>query len=467
MKIITCNNNDIKINSYVLIENNHAIVIDPYDFNEIEQAISLNTLDYILLTHEHFDHISAVEKLREKYNIKVVGQELTSKNIQSSKKNLSKFSRVILDYMQIVPKAPIKSLQVRPADIVFQNDFKLNWQGHTFVFKHTPGHSEGSACIYVERYLFVGDSLFECCETDVKGSSASRKDYENITIPFLNSFNKSMRVYSGHYNSFLLGDKINAKQRALEIFKNRCKYTNCYVNFNTFKQLLNNSDFFVRDESFFIVQKEENFYRFYYYVEKYENLTNLDSFFKMYKKPIVLEMVSQNTIEKKHYKNIGFDLYKTYSRYFIAANTKKAKKLKYNPIELANNEDIETIKKMIDNAFDPLSDYIPDYEALKNFIKKDEIYVVKINQKIAGTAIYEKLGKNYYFRLSCVDKKYRNGFIGYILASNLLSENTNYKTWIDDENSLAINLNKKIGYRQDGLKNYIFVKKHLDIVKEK
>ena len=66
IKIVTCNRNFININSYVLIYKNFSIVIDPNNFDEIEKALNGTKLEYIFLTHEHFDHIMAVEKLREK-----------------------------------------------------------------------------------------------------------------------------------------------------------------------------------------------------------------------------------------------------------------------------------------------------------------------------------------------------------------------------------------------------------------
>ena len=110
IKIVTCNNNDIKINSYVLINQNYSIVIDPNNFDEIEKVLDGTKLEYIFLTHEHFDHIMAVDKLREKYNAKLIAQKLTSKNIQSSSKNLSKFSEIIFDFMKKTQTSKIEEI---------------------------------------------------------------------------------------------------------------------------------------------------------------------------------------------------------------------------------------------------------------------------------------------------------------------------------------------------------------------
>lgn len=210
IKIITCNNNDIKINSYVLIYQNYSIVIDPNNFDEIERVLDGTKLEYIFLTHEHFDHIMSVDKLREKYQAKVIAQKLTSKNIQSSSKNLSKFSEIIFDFMKKTQTSKIEEISINSADIEYEDSYNLNWYGNTFFFKHTPGHSEGSSCIYINNYLFTGDSLFEKVDTSFLGGKKTRDDYLNITMPFFYSLDKKMQVFAGHYDSFILENKLSS-----------------------------------------------------------------------------------------------------------------------------------------------------------------------------------------------------------------------------------------------------------------
>lgn len=64
----------------------------------------------------------------------------------------------------------------------------------------------------------------------------------------------------------------------------------------------------------------------------------------------------------------------------------------------------------------------------------------------------------FYFRLSCVHKTHRPGIIGYALASSAPSSARTLTTWINDSNIEAITLNTALGYKPDGLKNYIFIK---------
>ncbi len=106
-----------------------------------------------------------------------------------------------------------------------------------------------------------------------------------------------------------------------------------------------------------------------------------------------------------------------------------------------------------------MSDYIPSNDELKNLILNKEVFIVKVDDKLAGVSIYEKKYKNYYFRLSCVNQNHRPGLIGYMLASTSPQDGSNYSTWIDDKNFEAIKLNTFLGYKPDGIKNYIFVSK--------
>lgn len=209
IKIVTCNQNFININSYVLIYKNFSIVIDPNNIDEIEKAINGTKLEYIFLTHEHFDHIMAVDKLREKYNAKLIAQKFTSNNIQSSSKNLSKFSEIIFEFMKKTTNSKIEEIIVNKADIEYEDTYELYWHGKVFFFKHTPGHSEGSSCICIDNFLFSGDSLFENVETSFLGGKKTKLEYCNITLPFFNSLDKNMIVFAGHYDSFILEKGIN------------------------------------------------------------------------------------------------------------------------------------------------------------------------------------------------------------------------------------------------------------------
>ena len=73
---------------YVLEENNHLILIDPCI---IDIRLENKTVDYIFLTHEHYDHISGVNYWKEKCEAEVVCSNICAEKIESSRKNLSRY----------------------------------------------------------------------------------------------------------------------------------------------------------------------------------------------------------------------------------------------------------------------------------------------------------------------------------------------------------------------------------------
>ncbi|MBN2619250.1 MAG: MBL fold metallo-hydrolase, partial [Spirochaetales bacterium] len=71
-KIIT---GDLGVNTYLYnYKNKKVVIVDPGDFSqEIRDMVEIKALEptAIVLTHGHFDHIGAVNDLREYYNIPI------------------------------------------------------------------------------------------------------------------------------------------------------------------------------------------------------------------------------------------------------------------------------------------------------------------------------------------------------------------------------------------------------------
>ena len=58
-------------NCYIVSQDNNCIIVDPGDsFEEIDEIINGMKVLAVLITHHHFDHIGALEKLEKYYNIK-------------------------------------------------------------------------------------------------------------------------------------------------------------------------------------------------------------------------------------------------------------------------------------------------------------------------------------------------------------------------------------------------------------
>lgn len=146
----------IGTNCYILEDGKKAAIIDPGD--EPEQILfALNGMDcqveYILLTHGHYDHTTAVPDLHE---------VLPEAKIYIHREDANGTgSRVF-------------PLAGQVEDLHFYDEGDVLPLGSLAIeVLHTPGHSRGSVTLKVEDVLFTGDTLFagNCGRTDLPGGS--------------------------------------------------------------------------------------------------------------------------------------------------------------------------------------------------------------------------------------------------------------------------------------------------------
>ena len=109
---------------YVLEENNHLIFIDP---GIVDIDMTGKTLDYILLTHEHYDHISGVNYWKEMTGVKVVCNDRCAEGIKKPTRNLSFMFKEFCE-IQSVRKIvePVENLNYSAeADITFEDTYEM------------------------------------------------------------------------------------------------------------------------------------------------------------------------------------------------------------------------------------------------------------------------------------------------------------------------------------------------------
>lgn len=194
----------IDSNMYVILENREALIIDPVLTTEVKDFWANRDMKrvFIVLTHEHFDHINGLNWLKKQFHCEVIANSVCAANIQSASKNLSDKSDVILLFND---KMRERSVKVFPfcssADIQFQDVKKMKWQNHDILLISTPGHTNGSVCMILDdAYLFTGDTLLEI-PTITRLPGGSKSKFEQITIPVLRDLiPKIIKVYPGHGN---------------------------------------------------------------------------------------------------------------------------------------------------------------------------------------------------------------------------------------------------------------------------
>lgn len=183
----------ISTNCYMVIheETNEAIVIDPaYHPKKMLDYAKENDIEVkaILLTHGHFDHIMGIDAFLEEYNIPVYVHEGDKETMNDPRLNLSgnyKFSN---------------SIYLKDGDI-------LSLIGMDFKVIHTPGHTPGCVCYYLEeeKVLFSGDTLFEMSVGRTDFPNSSTKDLINSVREKLFVLPDDVLVYPGHMGETSIG----------------------------------------------------------------------------------------------------------------------------------------------------------------------------------------------------------------------------------------------------------------------
>ena len=172
-------------------DSKRAVVIDPADNGaQIYSALERNgfSVEAILLTHGHFDHIWGTNELREVSGAKIYALDEEKVLCEDVKNNLS---AMVGRAYTVVPDEYVREGQV----LTFDNmDFKVI---------ATPGHTIGSCCYYVEKagILISGDTLFQesTGRTDFPTGSMSsivRSIREKLFI-----LPDETKVYPGHGDS--------------------------------------------------------------------------------------------------------------------------------------------------------------------------------------------------------------------------------------------------------------------------
>lgn len=191
---------------YVLIEGNSALIVDPSIQKELKDTLKKRQVEKItvLLTHEHYDHISGVNWLRDNFSdVEVICSKKSVPGLKDAKINLSEFYEVLFISKDQKVREYLEKMNVQPysctADIVFEEEMYMTWKTHSLKLKETPGHSRGSICILMDDdILFSGDTLVTGEKTILRLPGSSKRDFAEITVPFLDSLDREWMVYPGH-----------------------------------------------------------------------------------------------------------------------------------------------------------------------------------------------------------------------------------------------------------------------------
>lgn len=106
-------------------------------------------LDYVLLTHGHYDHITFAKQLADMFSAKIITGKANKDFLSNSTLNLSVFH----------------SLNIEPfnADVYLEDGDTFSIGESKVKYISTPGHTMGCGCFITDNLLICGDTLF--CES--------------------------------------------------------------------------------------------------------------------------------------------------------------------------------------------------------------------------------------------------------------------------------------------------------------
>jgi len=144
-----------------------AMVIDPGDnIDDVLAIVRKHNLQVkqIIITHAHIDHVGGAMKLRAATGAPIL--------LNQNDYALLKMLDVQAAWIGVAPPGKVDiDRSVTAGEIVAAGS-------HTAQILHTPGHTEGSICLYfpAEKKLIAGDTLFagSIGRTDLPGGSTQK-----------------------------------------------------------------------------------------------------------------------------------------------------------------------------------------------------------------------------------------------------------------------------------------------------
>jgi hydroxyacylglutathione hydrolase len=152
---------------------NSALIDAPAEADIIIDKLRNTTPKYILLTHNHMDHIGALAQLRAELKVALAAHASDTGNLTS---------------------AP---------EILLHDGDKIRLGRLELTVLHTPGHTPGSLCFRVGRYLISGDTIFP----GGPGRTNSPHDFRQIIKSLTEKIfilPDDIPIYPGHGNSTVL-----------------------------------------------------------------------------------------------------------------------------------------------------------------------------------------------------------------------------------------------------------------------
>lgn len=184
-------------NTFVIeININDVIIIDfgNYPIKEFNDWITKNNKNILglILTHEHADHCYGIDILKNQFHFPLYCSEKCEINMRNPKQN---YSRYIEDF---------ETFGVQSEAIVVKDGQIINFSGLKLTIMETPGHSQGSICLFAEndKFVFTGDTILNNKKSPLNFPHSDKLEYKKSLKKFISQVKSKSIIFPGHGDHF-------------------------------------------------------------------------------------------------------------------------------------------------------------------------------------------------------------------------------------------------------------------------
>ena len=157
-------------NAYIVVcqKTQDSVLIDtPGEPNTILERLRGTNPKYILLTHDHMDHLGALAEVYSSLKVPLAAHALDA-----------------------------RSLPISP-EILLNDGDTVSFGNVSLEVLHTPGHTPGSLCFKTGRYLISGDTIFDAGPGKTMSPANFKQIVESITEKIF-VLPDDTQIYPGH-----------------------------------------------------------------------------------------------------------------------------------------------------------------------------------------------------------------------------------------------------------------------------
>ena len=178
-------------NTYLIINNDEALVVDPtIGLDKYINDINNYKIKGVLLTHGHIDHIATVNL----FDCKVYIYEDEVNKLYNNHLNLCD----MFGY----------DFQFENHEIVkLKNNDVILFSGKEIKVIHTPGHTNGSISFVIDNMICTGDTLFQMSVGRTDFPTGNAQELKKSVNMLIDEFSDNTIIYPGHGEATTIADE--------------------------------------------------------------------------------------------------------------------------------------------------------------------------------------------------------------------------------------------------------------------